>query len=189
MLCECGCGQQTSMITKSNQTRGLVKGQAHRFLHHHSLKGAQSPYWKGGKYRQSQGYIWLSIREHPRAGMRGRVYEHIVIAEKVLGKSLPANAQVHHVNERRADNRNINLVICEDQTYHCLIHRRAEAYRATGNPKSRLCVRCKGWGEPGIGDFIVRKRSNGYDGFVGHYHCERENRRAYQHSRKKENLL
>lgn len=41
-------------------------------------------------------------------------YVHILVAEKALGRTLPKGAEVHHVNEDRADNRNTNLVICEN---------------------------------------------------------------------------
>lgn len=52
---------------------------------------------------------------HPRADSSGNVLEHILIAEKALGKHLPDKAEVHHVNEIKTDNRNENLVICQDR--------------------------------------------------------------------------
>ena len=52
-------------------------------------------------------------------------FEHVLIAEKALGKPLPKGAQVHHLNERKGDNRNTNLVVCPDDAYHKLLHKRA----------------------------------------------------------------
>jgi hypothetical protein len=52
-------------------------------------------------------------------------FEHVLIAEKALGKPLPKGAQVHHLNERKGDNRNRNLVVCPDDAYHKLLHKRA----------------------------------------------------------------
>ncbi len=59
-----------------------------------------------------------------------RVYEHIYLAEKALGKPLPEKVVVHHMNEKPADNYTpFNLIICPDQAYHLLLHRRANMLR------------------------------------------------------------
>jgi hypothetical protein len=55
-----------------------------------------------------------------------RVYQHIHLAEKALGKPLPKGAVVHHMNGIKYDNETpYNLVICPDQSYHMLLHKRA----------------------------------------------------------------
>lgn len=74
-----------------------------------------------------------------------RKREHVIIAEKALGHALPLGAVVHHVNERKPDNRNANLVICQDEIYHRLIHRRMRAFRATGSASAMKCAYCKQW--------------------------------------------
>ena len=53
-----------------------------------------------------------------------RVYEHVLVAERALGKLLPKGAIVHHMNCDRKDNRPENLVICPNEAYHRLIHKR-----------------------------------------------------------------
>jgi len=69
---------------------------------------------------------------------------HVRIAETALGKPLPLGAQVHHLNEDGTDNRNNNLVICEDLAYHRLLHVRTRIVRAGGDPdKERICGRCR----------------------------------------------
>lgn len=52
---------------------------------------------------------------------------HQRVAERALGKPLPAGAEIHHVNGDPKDNRPANLVICQDAAYHDLLHARARA--------------------------------------------------------------
>lgn len=71
-----------------------------------------------------------------------------IIAERVLGKPLPTGAEVHHVDENPKNNRNDNLVICPDHSYHRLLHRRTNALNACGNADWRKCNYCKQWDDP-----------------------------------------
>jgi len=80
------------------------------------------------------------------------------IVECLLGKALSTKAVVHHINEDTLDDQTKNLVVCENNSYHYLLHQRTEAYRATGNANSRRCEICKEWGIPGDGDMVVYRR-------------------------------
>lgn len=84
----------------------------------------------------ASGYVGTQIRGQ-------KTFEHVRIAEKALGKTLPPEAVVHHANRNRADNRNENLVICPNRAYHNLIHARMDAMDACGNPDWRKCRYCK----------------------------------------------
>lgn len=67
----------------------------------------------------------------------GKQYEHILIAEKALGRPLPPGAEVHHWDKDRWNNTPTNLVICPDHAYHMLIHKRMrEAERKKSVPAS-----------------------------------------------------
>lgn len=101
--------------------------------------------WKGGRTYDPKGYVRILMPEHPRSNVKGYVMEHIVVCEKALGKPLPKGAVPHHVNEKKDDNRPHNLVICEDENYHKLLHARMRAYKACGNPNARKCTFCKEW--------------------------------------------
>jgi hypothetical protein len=103
--------------------------------------------WRGGR-RFKQGYIEIKVRPASKTD-DGYKAEHILIVERVLGKRLPVGAVVHHVNGDGTDNRNENLIACNDQAYHRLLHRREDAYRACGNASWRKCKYCKQYDTPG----------------------------------------
>lgn len=87
-LCECGCGGKTIAAKQTDRRSGCVKGTPKRFIHGHHIKGVNNPLWKDGR-SNSSGYVVLLRPEHTRANVGGYVYEHILIAEKALGKPLP----------------------------------------------------------------------------------------------------
>ena len=62
--------------------------------------------WKGGSTYHKKGYVMVATVNHPR----GRyVFEHILVMEKLLGRLLEPDENVHHKNGQKADNRPENL--------------------------------------------------------------------------------
>lgn len=141
-LCHCGCGEKAPVAIQTTTKLGKVRGQPHQFVAGHSSRGKHNPTWKGGKHKTRWGYILVYQPQHPRALNGKYVFEHILVAEKALGKHLPEKAVVHYVNAKRDDNASSNLVICQNEGYHRLLHRRLDAYRESGHAHWRRCVRC-----------------------------------------------
>lgn len=76
-----------------------------------------------GRPVSTGGYINITVNGE-------RIGEHVHLAEKALGRKLPPGAQVHHMNEKPWDNHTpFNLVICPDQSYHQLLHKRTRILR------------------------------------------------------------
>lgn len=169
-LCECGCGQRTTVASETHSKFGWVKGQPLRFVRGHSRKGRTA----GNPLISSEGY-----RIIPVAGREGRVVmvgEHVLLAERATGRRLPPSAQVHHLNEDPADNRPSNLVVCQDAAYHKLLHVRATALRACGHAGWRKCWKCQQWDAPER--LTIAKK------YTVHPACRLAHERAYKARRK-----
>lgn len=130
--------------------------------------------WTGDGYRR------ILIPGHPRANIRGYVSEHILIAERVLGRPLPAAVVVHHNDRDGMNNANENLVICPDQAYHLLIHARLRALEACGNAGWKRCIHCGKYDDPAM----MGSRQCAARPSPNHYHPECNNRYAREYRRR-----
>ncbi len=151
--CHCGCGQKTRISERTHRRHGHFKGQPLKFINHHNVrvgeKGKSSKSWKGGKIKNCNNRTMIHQPDHPRAkGNAGYVFQSILMAEKVLGKRLPEGTIVHHANGDQANDKNNNLVICQDQGYHQLLHQRMRAYYTCGNASWLKCKFCKKYDDP-----------------------------------------
>lgn len=149
-ICECGCGLPTTVAIRSDPRRGQIKGQPCRFRPSHRYSGGRTSRYRTVK--TETGYQW----------------EHIVIAQRVLGRPLPKGAEVHHVDGNPRNNALINLVICENHAYHYLLHVRARIVKAGGNPNTdKVCSRCH---QPRPLT-VFRRQPNGKGTFGRHDRC------------------
>ena len=103
-----------------------------------------------------------------------RRYHHQIVAEEVLGKALPEDAVVHHVDGNGLNNENKNLVICQNQRYHLFLHSRKAAYYACGNANWKKCKFCKTWDDPTSDDLYIEPNVNS----AHHRSCRREHNKT-----------
>ena len=166
-FCMCGCGEKTPIAKETDRRKNIKKGEHLKFIHGHN-----SRLKRRGNTRIQNGYVQIRMPEHRRS-FHGFVFEHIVIAEKALGKDLPSGAVVHHV-AGKSDN--TQLVICLDQGHHRLIHQRARALAECGNADWRRCYFCGEWDSP--------SNMTKYKNHVPfHRECERLANRTRAHAR------
>ena len=77
--------------------------------------------WNGGRIKH-RGQMYLAAPQHPRSGKWGYVAEHVLIAEKMLGRYLIDGECVHHINRIKDDNRPENLQVMTTAE-HLQLHR------------------------------------------------------------------
>lgn len=143
------------------------------------LRGKDHPKWNGGHKINKDGYKMVMDYSHPRA-VKGYVCEHIIIIEKALGKHFPDKAVTHHSDGDPSNNSNNNLVLCEDQAHHLLLHARKNAHDACGNANWLKCTYCKEYDDP-QNMYIFPNRYGGYHKEC--YNKHRQIRRGKQNGR------
>jgi hypothetical protein len=99
---------------------------------------------KNGISIHNDGYIAIKLPDHPRANKWGFVYEHILVAEKKIGRPLNNEEVVHHVNGNPADNNPDNLFIFDSLANHAAHHANQRIIADGVNPETeKRCPRCK----------------------------------------------
>jgi hypothetical protein len=90
-----------------------------------ALKGRikeEHPCWKGGKWKNSTGYIRIYKPNHPNA-ICSYVLEHRYMMEKHLDRYLKPTESVHHINFIKDDNRIENLKLFKNNLEHLNYHK------------------------------------------------------------------
>lgn len=93
--------------------------------------------WEGGRIIINNGgkeYIGIYAPDHPHAH-HGYVKEHILIVESALNKPFPHSAVVHHIDHDGTNNSSNNLILCQDSSYHAIIHARERRLSCQKQPE------------------------------------------------------
>jgi len=118
-------GTKKGHIPWNKGTKGIVKPNSGSFKK--GQCGKKSLQWKGGKYKNFNGYIMIYKPKHPRA-KDNHVAEHRLIVEAYIGHYLAPKEVVHHVNEVKHDNRIKNLMIFKNAAFHHWFHKKGSHY-------------------------------------------------------------
>jgi hypothetical protein len=104
--CQCECGTKTT-VNGGSLRRGDTRscGCLNREIRQNAWqRGENSIRWKGGRSTRKDGYVTVYV-----PGNKNHRYEHILVKEAELGRSLLPHENVHHKNGNRQDNRIENL--------------------------------------------------------------------------------
>jgi len=114
-----------------------VHSEEHKKMLHNKMKianhlpsgrrGSGNYNWRGGSRISESGYRVIYVGGDI-VGKRNQ-FEHRVVAEKALGRTLGKNEVVHHINGDKLDNRNSNLLICSIAYHKCLENQMAYLYK------------------------------------------------------------
>ena len=182
-LCECGCGKPAPIASRTRTGCDHVKGDPIRFINGHRSRvqprGNKSHAWKGGII-SIKGRIAVYNPDHPCATALGYVLRYRLIAENVIGKLLPRSAVIHHIDGVKDNDQNNNLLICENDAYHRLIHQRERAYEACGVASWRKCYICQQYDAP---ENLYIRSYKPKGGCVHHKRCKSQKQKQEYQSR------
>ena len=110
----------------------------------------------------SAGYRLAWLPGHPRAS-RGRVLEHILVAERMLGRYLSGDESVHHKDHDKANNDPSNLLVLTSSE-----HSKLHSLTSPQMQSRRVEIECK---ECGKGFKTVPSRAHSDDPKLNRKYC------------------
>lgn len=80
--------------------------------------GKRHPQWRGGRTIDKYGYVLVYKPDHPFSDYKGRVREHRIVMEKMIGRILLQSEVVHHLDDNPSNNKPSNLVLYASNAEH-----------------------------------------------------------------------
>ena len=109
--------RKTGILNKGKKRSKKFKENISR-LNKGRLSGSKHHQWKGGRYTNKDGYVFIYSPDHPNKTKMGYVLEHRLVMEKKIGRYLLKTEVVHHMNHKPSDNRIENLMLIENNGLH-----------------------------------------------------------------------
>ncbi len=99
----------------------------------------------------SKDYKYIYSPDHPHKGQNNCVYEHVLNAEKKLGRYLKDGECVHHIDENKKNNNPNNLMVFDSIASHSAFHHGRKAIKLedgtytveTMKQTLKICPICK----------------------------------------------
>lgn len=83
--------------------------------------GDNNPNWKGGRYTNVYGYVWVKTPDGTINSYRGYMLEHRYVMQEHLRRPLKSSELVHHIDGNKLNNHIDNLMIYNRST-HAYLH-------------------------------------------------------------------
>lgn len=104
------CSQKCYRLNEDHRKGLFKKG-------HKGMEFSDNPAWKGGKHIDEHGYVRISI------GKKNWRYEHRLVMEKHIGRSLKHEEHVHHIDGVKTNNSLSNLLLLPNARAHSKFHK------------------------------------------------------------------
>jgi hypothetical protein len=114
----------------------------------------KGPPWKIEKIVSKGDYNYAIVRGHPNATKNSYVLEHRIVMENKIGRLLKRGEIVHHINEKKKDNRPSNLRLLDGISRHMRLHGLSRGSKTA----VLICPNCKVKFERHIGQTYLHKQ-------------------------------